>query len=449
MVIAQTSLVKRHHHKDITFVRAILIYIAVSLFLFFEMAVQVSPSVMAQNLMHDLNVSSLSLGLISSVYFYTYTAMQIPSGLLFDRLSPGKVIFSAILVCTTGTFIFGYATNFYLACVARLLMGMGSAFAFVSVLVMAYKLFQSKWFSVLAGITQMLAAFGAMAGQMPISLLVIDIGWRNTMLVLGIIGTFLAITVFCLIGGKKHLVRKSIKVIEEEKDVYNIKRSLALVLSKQQTWYIAIYACLLWAPMSGFASLWGTSFLETFDGLSKNDSAFYCSMMWLGLACGSPVLGIFSTLMNNKVTALIISAAIGMIAFGCILELKMQGILLGLALFLSGAACSGQALSFSLVKDNNTRSTRGTAIAFNNMAVVISGAAFQPAIGWLLDRASPTLNKIDNFKFAISAILIAYIVGFLVAIIFVREPLKDGSKNKRYSREDLFEPDMGKILDKF
>lgn len=442
MAIVQKSLMKNHQHKDISLAKAILIYAAVSLFLLFEMAVQVSPSVMAQNLMHDLNVSAFSLGLISSVYFYTYTAMQIPSGLLFDRLSPGKVIFSAILVCAFGSFIFGYATTFYLACIARLLMGVGSAFAFVSVLVMASKLFRSKWFAVLAGITQMLAAFGAMAGQMPISLLVNDIGWRNTMFVLGVIGIFLAITVFWLIGSKENLARKSTKVIKEEGDVYNIKRSLTLILSQQQTWYIAIYACLLWAPMSGFASLWGVPFLETFDGLSKNDSVFYCSMMWLGLACGSPTLGLFSTLMNNKVTALIISAAIGIISFGCILEFKMQGVLLGLALFLSGAACSGQALSFSLVKNNNAQNMKGTAIAFNNMAVVISGAAFQPLIGWLLDKSSMTLNKIDSFKFAISVIFIVYIVGFLIAIMFIKQPPKYENKNKTDLMNDFFETDM-------
>ncbi len=128
--------IKKDQSKNFQFYKALTIYIAVSLFLFFEMAVQVSPSVMAQDLMHDLNISALSLGIMSSVYFYTYTAMQIPSGLLFDRYNPGKIIFLAIMVCAIGSLLFGYANSFYLACAARLLMSVGSAFAFVSVLVM-------------------------------------------------------------------------------------------------------------------------------------------------------------------------------------------------------------------------------------------------------------------------------------------------------------------------
>ena len=87
-------------------IKALLLYSLVSMFLVFEMGVQVSPSVMASNLMHDLNLSAYALGIMSGVYFYTYTLMQIPSGLLFDRFKPKIIIVCAITICSSGALLF-------------------------------------------------------------------------------------------------------------------------------------------------------------------------------------------------------------------------------------------------------------------------------------------------------------------------------------------------------
>src|SRR5579871_2693243 len=183
--------------------KTLLLYGIVSFFLFFEMAVQVSPSVMATQLMHDLNLGAFGLGLMSGVYFYTYTAMQIPSGVLFDKYNPRVIITLAILICTLGTLLFSYANGIFLGSVARLLMGTGSAFAFVAVLVVTADLFKAKYFAMMTGITQMLAAFGAMAGQMPISILVNMVGWRHTLWILVLIGLLLTVVVWKLLKYEK------------------------------------------------------------------------------------------------------------------------------------------------------------------------------------------------------------------------------------------------------
>ena len=411
---------KAHHARNHTPIKkAILIYLIAALFLIFEMAVQVSPSVMTTDLMRDLHLGAFTLGLMSGFYFYTYTAMQLPSGLLFDRYKPRVIITLSILVCALGCVIFGLATNYYLGCVARLLTGFGSAFAFVSVLVVASDLFKSKYFALLAGITQMLAAFGAMLGQMPVSIMVEHLGWRHTMFVLSFIGFALALLVWQLMNYEK---------LPEQNQCHfsarpNVKHSLRSLFKNPQTWFIALYACLLWAPMSGFASLWGVSFLIKADHLSPTSAAFYCSLMWLGLALASPLLGLLANVMSKK-SLLILSALVGALSFGFILTTPLPGFVLGLLLFLAGAACSGQALSFAVVQDNNDRSMKATAIAFNNMAVVISGAIVQPLIGRLL--AQGTLGQLTDYglhdyKRGLSVILIAYAAAALVALFFIKK----------------------------
>lgn len=406
--------------------KSIFIFVLISLFLMFEMAVQVSPSVMASDLMRSLNISAFSLGIMSSVYFYSYTAMQIPSGLLLDKCNAKVIITCAVMICSIGAILFGCITNFYLGCLARLLMGVGSAFAFVSVLVMASRLFDAKWFPLLTGITQMLAALGAMCGQLPIRVLINTAGWRETLYFLGIFGILLSLIILCVMNHDKYEKNNHMSISCHEPT--DIKSSLKLIIANSQTWFIAGYACLLWAPMSAFASLWGVPFLEKCDGLSANHAAFYCSFMWLGLALGSPVLGVFSTITHNKITPLKLSALIGIISFYFTLYFHMNGFLLGLCLFFSGAACAGQAFSFGLVKDNNLEKVRGTAIAFNNMAVVFSGVIFQPLIGYLLKTLD--LHSVLHFQFSLSVILFAYIFGFLITF-FMRYQTKKYSDSSR------------------
>lgn len=413
---------------DIKTARAIMMYIIVSLFLFFEMAVQVSPSVMAFDLMHDLGISALGLGILSGCYFYTYTAMQLPSGLLFDRLNPRYVICTSLLVCSLGAVLLGFAHGFVFACLSRLLMGLGSAFAFVSVLVVTKDLFSHKAFALMTGITQMLAAFGAMSGQLPISSLVHAIGWRHTMLCFALVGFVLTLAVFYWLRYDKAGNCESVK------SGCGICRDLASIVKQKQTWLVALYALLLWSPMAGFTSLWGVPFLIKVDHFSNQSAAFLASLMWLGLAFASPFLGWISTRLNSRKGPLAISALIGGASFGLILFVPLGAWALGILLFLSGAACSGQALSFTVVKENNSAKTAATAIAFNNMAVVISGALFQPLIGWVISSGA---NSTQNYVYGLSMIFGAYLTAFLIAACLILDPLKRFGSMKKVSQVTL------------
>lgn len=398
--------------------KILLIYCIVSFFLIFEMAIQVSPSVMSTQLMHDLNIGAFGLGLMSGIYFYTYAGMQIPTGLLFDRYNPRIIITLSILTCTVGTLIFSMANNIFIGSIARLLMGSGSAFAFVAVLVVSADLFKSKYFATMTGITQMLGAMGAILGQMPVSSLVNTVGWRETLLIISAVGILLSVIVWTLLKYEKH------RPTRHSNRYQNITESLKQIITQPQTWYIAVYSCLLWAPMSSFASLWGVPYLTTVNHFNQNTSAFLCSIMWLGLALGSPIVGIISTLLNNRVLPLIVTSSVGITAFGLLLHFNFSQTSVGILLFFAGAACTGQALCFTLVKDNNNSSVRGTAIAFNNMAVVVSGALFQPIIGKVIELGHYNTIAYDanNYKNGVYIIFAAYILAFIIALFFIKEP---------------------------
>lgn len=96
-------------------------------FYFYEFLLQVSPSVMSNELMHDFNVTSHTLGILSGVYFYSYAFMQLPGGVMMDYFGPRRLLTIATAICAISTIAFGLTNSFYMACIARLMIGFGSA----------------------------------------------------------------------------------------------------------------------------------------------------------------------------------------------------------------------------------------------------------------------------------------------------------------------------------
>jgi MFS family permease len=117
---------------------------------------------------------------------------------------------------------------------------------------------------------------------------------------------------------------------------------------------------------------------------------------------------------------------LGVISFALITLAPInQAFLLILLFFISGAACAGQALSFSLVSRNNKLEHHATAIGFNNMAVVISGFIFQPLIGYIIriSQSTPVTDYLydgNSYHKGMLVVLSGYIIATITVIFFIR-----------------------------
>src|SRR5690242_11056926 len=83
--------------------RALAAWIVASLFFLYAFVHRVSPSVMVDELMRDFAVGAAVLGNLSAFYFYTYAGLQIPVGLLMDRIGPRRLTTAAALLCAVGS----------------------------------------------------------------------------------------------------------------------------------------------------------------------------------------------------------------------------------------------------------------------------------------------------------------------------------------------------------
>jgi MFS family permease len=206
-------------------------------------------------------------------------------------------------------------------------------------------------------------------------------------------------------------------------------KRLQQVCSNKQTWLIALYSFSIWAPVTAFAALWGIPFLVASYSLTTAAASKASAMIWLGIGLGSPLAGWFSDKINSRSKPLSFSALLGIISLTIIIYSPPLPLpWLYFILFIFGLAASGQSLAFGVVKDNNTSCVVGTAIGFNNMAVVAGGALFQPLIGVLLyvnwrgimHNGTPFYGIVDYQK-ALFVLPLCFIIAFFVSHFLLRE----------------------------
>lgn len=406
---------------------AAIICILASCFYLYEFILQVSPAVMTNQLINDLGLNAITLGTMAAFYYYSYTPMQLPAGFLFDRFGPRRLLTVAVLTCAIGALLFGATSNIATASAGRFMMGMGSAFSFIGTLVLISRWFPSRYFAFLTGLVELMSCVGAIVGETPLTIAVGHWGWRLTIIILGIIGTILALLIWLIVRDSPEVVSKGHKFQPTSKK--SLLQSFHQVAVNNQTWFIALYSFMVWAPITAFAALWGVPFLVVAYGISTKAASTACTMIWLAIGIGCPLLGWWSDKVNLRGMPLKFAASLGIIGLIPVIYIPHLPLFwLYICLFLFGLAASGQSLAFGVVKDNNHSSVAGTAMGINNMATVAGGALFQPVIGILLHanwngtyhNGSPFYN-VEAYRKAFIILPFCYLIALLIGKFLIRE----------------------------
>lgn len=396
-----------------------IFFLAASFYLY-EFILQVAPSVMADPMMQTFHVTAEGFGVISAFYFYAYAPMQLPAGLLFDRYGPRKLMTFALLLCAFGSFFFASTDSILTASIGRFLIGIGSAFSFIGVLVLLSRWFPPQHFAILAGIAQLMSSVGAMFGEMPLAALINDVGWRNASFILAFIGVILALLLWLFIRDYPHQPTQSLPTRKFSDEWHRLLE----VCKRGYTWVIGAYAFCIWTPIAVFAALWGVPYLEEKYQVSVVVASGLCSMIWLGIGIGSPLLGWVSDRFNSRRLALAISAIFGLGATLILLYAPNVSLVWMYAvLFFLGLGAGGQTVSFAVVKDNNPSHLVGTASGFNNLSVLLGGAIFQPLVGVILHRSDQwhlvndiPVYTLDSYQKALLIMPICYLVSLIISI---------------------------------
>ena len=356
-----------------------------ALFYCYEYLLRVAPSVMTSDLMLTYHIDAAALGNLIAFYYYIYTPMQLPVGLLMDAYGPRRLLTIAGLSCAVGAYLFASTDIFFIAAFGRFLVGFGSAFAFVGVLKLATLWLPPERFALISGLTTALGMIGGMLGDIILTVLINKNGWRLSSYWAACFGIILTLCMFIFLRDGKSKKGNTEHLHQELPALKDILCTLARIIRNPQIWINGLIGCLLYLPTSVFAELWGVPFLSQALHFSPSAAANAVSLIFLGWATGSPIAGFISDTLRQRRLPMTIGAAVAAILFSIVLYVPHVPVYAVCIIFyLFGFFSSVEVITFAVGREISSSKAAGTAIALTNMLVMIGGVIFQPLVGVLL-----------------------------------------------------------------
>lgn len=409
----------------------------------YEYLLRIAPAMMLSPLMREFHLQAQTLSLIIALFYFSYAPLQLVVGVIHDIFGPRRVLIMAVGFCALGSLLFGLTMNPFMMSMARLLIGFGSAFAFVGAVKLGAMWLPRKHFSLFVGSLVAVGMLGAMFGNIGMAVLLKHINWRSIYFYFTVLGGLLMLGMWLLVKEKKTLKKRQ-KLIHVAKHSQT-RRQLLRIFKNSQLWLLGIIAALLYLSLSAFAELWGSKFARQAYNLPAAKAALVNSMVFLGWLIGPPLIGWLSDKLNQH-RPLIISSAFLASLVSCIMLIFTQLPLtfIEVIFFLVGFFCSAQVLCITAATQKTPAVLTATTVSFINCIVMTCGLIAQPLIGKLLNifwlgkmQADLPLYSMHSFRFALGILPVAFLLAGILGFFIKEKKKKSGWLQQLYQRSLL------------
>ena len=349
---------------------------------------RMAPAVMVSELMRDFAITGAIMGNLSATYFYSYALMQIPSGLLADRIGPRRLATSACLVFAAGELLFAWAPTLHFAYAGRLLIGASVAVAFVTCMKLAGHWFPTTMFATVTGVSLLFGNIGGVLAGVPLAEAVATVGWRSAMAASGLVTILVAAIIWLAVRDdpSDYNYRSHAHASAMKNAGLPAMAALRSVVGRPATWLLFFAGGFSTAPVLVFAGLWGVPYLTQVHGLGRSEAASMTSVMLIAWAFGGPCLGALSDRLRLRrlpyLVAVVITTSLWAVFLWGGLSVGLLYPLLAVLGFFSGAVIIG----FAFAREVNHPGAAGATGGVVNMSVLGFAAVLQPVLGLILDR---------------------------------------------------------------
>lgn len=402
---------------------AILIIIAI--LYFFVCLHRLSPTVIARDLVLSLHADAFTLGIIASAYFYLYSAMQPVVGYLSDTKGPRKVMALLFLVSAVGSVIFGLAPNATVAILGRVLIGAGLAGVFIPALKVFSRWYRANQFASLTGVMITIGGIGGLAAAMPLTYLVVLLGWRGSFVAIGLLSAALAVLAWIIVRDSPKdrgwpVLTAEDSATPKAAEEISVSKRLVTVFGNLDFCLICLAVFLIYGAALTFQGLWAVPYLMDVFGLDQVRAGWMLMAWPLGWAIGGPSVGFLTDRLNlDRKKALL--WALGLSTLLWLLLIFLQGrehlIIVVPLFFLLGLMAGGALpLSFTITRDLFHFGLMGTATGLMNTASFLGSAVYMPLTGFLLKGAASVRPGSYSFE-AYRTLLIVFLLSYAGAFI--------------------------------
>jgi len=244
---------------------------------------RVSPQSVSLSFMASFDTDAAGVAMLASSYFWGYTLMQIPAGLLVDRYGVKRVVLLSMAASSFGSAAFALAPNLLDVFIARLIVACGDALVFTALLKLVAQSFSDGRFGIMSGISQVSGYIGGAVATSPLAAAVTGFGWRACFMFIACIGIAnLAIA---------SMVLRPDPSSHSERTMRSVLASSRQALGRVANWGCAMTFASHFAVVTTLSGVWGIPMVAHVFNISPSAAGAPLLAFMVGNAIGSIFLG--------------------------------------------------------------------------------------------------------------------------------------------------------------
>jgi len=367
------------------------------------------------------HISSAQLATFTMVQLLVYAAMQIPVGVMLDRVGAKKLLVTGVVLMTGGQFAFAFATTFGAGVAARVFVGMGDAMIFISLIQVVALWFPPARTAMVTQMTGVVGQIGAVAATAPLSAALHSVGWTRSFAGAASVGIVLGIVLIVVVRDSPYQNHH-----RDELKMRAVGRALKLAWAEPGT------RLGLWSHFTVqfgatvFALLWGFPFLVSGQGLTPAAASGLLIVMTVTAIVTSPLVGAFVTRWPYSRSTLVLWIVVAIMAVWAVVLLwpgRAPLWLLVVLVVVLAVGGPGSMVGFDLARTFNPPTRLGSASGIVNVGGFVASLSTVALIGIVLDLVSPggpATYTVDSFRVAMSVQYIVWVIGLIQILRFRR-----------------------------
>lgn len=252
---------------------------------------RVINAVVAPAIMAELNLDSATLGFISSAYFLTFAACQIPLGILLDRYQTRSVASALLLFAAAGSLVFALAESSLGLWIGRGLIGIGVSACLMAAFKSYATWLKAEQLPLINGLQLTSGGLGALTATLPVEWALQYTDWRSLFIVLALLSLMIALLVYRWIPLRPPLSH-SARLSEQLRQTLRVVRTPAF-------YQLAPASMLSQSVFIATQSLWAGIWLQQVNRLPGADAAQLLLVSAASMVAGFLGLGLIASRLNR------------------------------------------------------------------------------------------------------------------------------------------------------
>ena len=400
---------------------------AVLFFMYQFIARSAFPTVLAEEYMKFFGLDALGVGTLVSCYYWAYTLSQIPAGIVIDKFKAKHVSTVSALTCASGVLLFIATRNCYIAAIGQMMVGLGSATAFLMVIKTVVSWFPEDRRAMMLSVAVSIGCLGPVVFGPFVGSIAKTYDWRMVMMLFSVCGFIIAFLLWKIITDNPAIAQGKGNVAASKATseiLKDIRDMVTNVVTSPQILVLIVVAFAMYAPISALGDMWGTSFIKKVYDVDVSICSSANNMIYVGMVLGSPLFAFLSNVMNSYKKPMSIGLFCATLVFCLIVFVSNLPIVAMFVLFFALGLFISAMLFFPLGASLFPQVMSGTVSGVLNTATMMSGVVLIPTIGWLINKSwdgtivdGVKVYCIGDFRSGFMAVLVALVIGCVASLL--------------------------------